>query len=148
MGQLELPGIGQSGRSGPGLQYQAMRTIGREVARDDREGGAPTAGHPGRILFKGRAPGAQNAMRPFQVRRPNPAALVVQKRDLEVHRDRNLPLEGPRIAATSVPGDRISSSNDRLLFLGNELIEKPKPRERSPRGMLERVCRVRAENAQ
>ena len=38
-------------------------------------------------------------------------------------------LAGARVAPARVPGHREPTPNDRLLFLGDELIQKPKPRQ-------------------
>ena len=118
-----------------------MRTVGLEVARHDGEPGLAAPAGPGRELLEGRAASAQHAMRPFEVPGPNAPGLVVEEGDFEVDGNGNLGPECPRIAPAGVPRDRVAPPDDRLLFLGDELVQKPEPRTlcRRPDGAV-RTC--------
>ena len=121
-----------------------------KVARHDGEiERAPRPARPAGKLFEGRAPGAQHAMRPFQVLGPNPPGLVVEERELrKFTRDGYLGPKRPRIAPAGIPGDGVAAPDNRLLFLGDELVQKPEPRQRLACGLAQGFRRARAEDSQ
>ncbi len=61
---------------------------------------------------------------------------VIQERDFVVHVDRDLGAHGARIAPPRLPRDGVAAADDRLLFLGDEVVELPEPRERAAGGKL------------
>ncbi len=138
--RLDLPGIGQTDRADAGLENQAMRAIGLEIAGENRECDAAGARSPRGKLFQGHAARTQHAMRPFQVFGVDAAAAVIEKRHFVGHRDRNLGFERSRVAAAGTPGHGEPAAHDGLLFLGDKLIQEPEPRQRRT-GSLARLFR-------
>ena len=82
-------------------------------------------------------------MRPFQVFGVDAAPAVVEKRHFVGHCDRDIGFERSRVAATGTPGHGEPAAHNGLLFLGNKLIQEPKPGKRRT-GELARLLRRRS----
>ena len=87
-------------------------------------------------------------MRPFQVRRSDSAAPLLEKRHIVSHCDRNLAAQGTRVPASRAPAHGVTASNYGLFFLGDELIEEPQSRQSAPGGPASRFRWGRTEDAQ
>ena len=80
--RFDLPRIGQPRRADPRREHKAVRAVCLEVAGNDGEAHAPGPGFPRRILLECRTLGAEQPVRPFQVRRSDAMAPVLEKRHL------------------------------------------------------------------
>src|ERR1700733_7876517 len=87
-------------------------------------------------------------MRPFQVRRSDSAAPLLEKRHVVSDGDRNLAAQRTRVAAPRAPCHGVTAPNNGLFFLGDELIEEPQSCQSAPGGRASRFRWGRAEDAQ
>src|SRR5262245_39162560 len=104
MGQLDLPGAGETGGPDLGLQHKAMRAVGREVVRDDRERDVAATSLPGGEFFQCGTPGTQDTVRPLQVGPSDMTPVIGEEGYVISHGDGDLGAERTGIAFAGAPG--------------------------------------------